>query len=205
MEPVTIIYSIVILIMSVVIHEVAHGAMANALGDPTAKLQGRLTLNPIRHLDPFGSVILPTILILSNSPFLLGWAKPVPYNPYGLTKGGKYAEALVASAGIFANFVLAITFAFIFRLGLIPSIATEPAFYIVLINILLGFFNLIPVPPLDGSKILYTLLPLPIQQKIKPLYHNQMLPVVFIILFLFVFGNIFVNFTFKIASFLIGS
>lgn len=154
-----VLFLIVILVFSVVIHEVAHGFAANALGDPTARLQGRLTLNPVSHLDPMGSVILPAILALSSSPFLFGWAKPVPYNPYNLGRAGKYGEALVAAAGPAANIVLAIFFGLLVRFSLVPDAATSLAISIVFLNVLLALFNLLPVPPLDGSKIFPRLLP----------------------------------------------
>jgi Zn-dependent protease len=161
MQPLDI-FQIVVLIFSVVVHEVAHGYMANWLGDPTARLQGRLTLNPISHLDPMGSVILPLLLKLSGSPVLIGYAKPVPYNPYNLK--GRYDEALVAFAGPGTNILLALVFGLAIRFFgdlLNPSLLIAFAI-IASINIMLAIFNLIPVPPLDGSKILSALLPGPI-------------------------------------------
>lgn len=162
MEPttLTLIVSIAILIMSVVAHEVAHGAMAEKLGDPTARLAGRLTLNPLVHLDPLGSVIIPTMSMFLGG-FIIGWAKPVPYNPYNL-KGGKHSEALVAFAGPLTNIVLALIFGILIRFGDVLSLGS--AFYdvaalIVFINLILAIFNLIPIPPLDGSKILFSFLP----------------------------------------------
>src|SRR5437868_8072246 len=103
-----LVFSIVVLIVSVVLHEVAHGYMADYLGDPTARLQGRLTLNPISHIDPVGSLLLPLMLVLFNAPFLIGYAKPVPYNPYNLP--GRFDEALVAFAGPAVNIFLALFF-----------------------------------------------------------------------------------------------
>lgn len=161
MQPIDI-FQIVILIFSVVLHEVAHGYMANWLGDPTARLQGRLTLNPLKHLDPMGSVILPVLLKLSGSPVLIGYAKPVPYNPYNLK--GKYDEALVAFAGPGTNILLAIIFGLIIRLfgeALDPSLFLAFAL-ITIVNLALAVFNLIPIPPLDGSKIIANFLPLPL-------------------------------------------
>ncbi len=161
------IFYVIILIMSVVIHEVAHGYMAYRLGDDTARFQGRLTLNPIKHLDLFGSILLPFFLLISHAGFVVGWAKPVPYNPNNL-RGGKMSIVLVAIAGIVANLGLAIAFGIIIRLfmasGLIlGSVYTMTAFYkiassVVLVNIVLAFFNLIPIPPLDGSRVLFNLL-----------------------------------------------
>ena len=153
--------------MSVVIHEVAHGYAALALGDQTAKYQGRLTLNPFSHLDPVGSVLVP-LIGYSLGGFIIGWAKPVPFNPYNLKpeKWGLPAqagEALVAVAGPLSNIALALIFGTIIRFAS-TSLLLNPAFlslagFVVMINITLAIFNLIPIPPLDGSKILFALLP----------------------------------------------
>ncbi len=154
-----VIFSVLILIVSVILHEVAHGYMANYLGDPTARLQGRLTLNPLSHIDPVGSILLPGLLALSHSPIMMGYAKPVPYNPHYLS--GKYDEALVAGAGPGTNVAIALIFGFVIRFG---GVAMSPALLsafasIVFINLILALFNLIPIPPLDGSKVLSSLLP----------------------------------------------
>ncbi|MEK7627833.1 MAG: site-2 protease family protein [Patescibacteria group bacterium] len=157
-----IIFNIVIIVFSVVIHEVSHGYMANFLGDPTARLQGRLTLNPISHLDPFGSVILPLMLSLSSSPLLFGWAKPVPYNPYNLRRGGLWSEALVAGAGPASNLAIALMFALFIRIGSNMGVSESVlalSLMVVGINVMLALFNLVPIPPLDGSKILSAILP----------------------------------------------
>src|SRR3989344_2127263 len=114
METDLFIFSIIVLIFSVIIHEVAHGWAANSLGDPTAKLAGRLTLNPIRHIDPVGTILIPLLLKLSGSPFLFGWAKPVPYNPYNL-RNQRWGEAFVAVAGVATNLFLAILFGLLAR------------------------------------------------------------------------------------------
>lgn len=161
------IFYVVILIMSVVIHEVAHGYMAYRLGDDTAQASGRLTLNPLKHLDPLGSVIVPLLLILTNSGFIIGWAKPVPYNPNNL-RNIRRGTFLVSVAGIMANILIAVIFGLLIRfapmLGIPPySPGLAQPFYriltiIVFMNIILAFFNLIPIPPLDGSKILFSAL-----------------------------------------------
>ncbi len=160
MQPESLII-LAILVLSVVLHEVSHGYVADLLGDPTARLSGRLTLNPLRHLDWVGSVLIPGLLILLGG-FVFGWAKPVPYNPYNL-RGGKWGPALVAAAGPGSNLVVAIVFAVVFRLAGAASwltpVALELVSVIVLLNIMLAVFNLIPVPPLDGSKILFAVLP----------------------------------------------
>ena len=157
------IFQIAILIMSVVIHEVSHGYAASMLGDETARYQGRLTLNPLKHLDPVGSVIVPTIAYFLGG-FIFGWAKPVPYNPYNL-RPGRWSEAAVAAAGPASNIVIAVIFGMILRLGMMSSANwAGPAFIqvtsmIVFINILLAIFNLMPIPPLDGSKLLFAVFP----------------------------------------------
>ncbi|MFN3188313.1 MAG: site-2 protease family protein [Candidatus Paceibacteria bacterium] len=154
--------SILILIVSVVIHEMAHAYAANWLGDPTARLQGRLSPNPLVHLDPLMSVILPGLLILSGSPLLFGAAKPVPYNPYNFTNQ-KWGETLVAAAGPVSNIVLAIIFAVIIRVNAGLDVLSETFIMLagtaMVLNIFLALFNLLPIPPLDGSKILPRFLP----------------------------------------------
>ena len=158
--------SIVILIFSVIVHEVSHGLMADRLGDPTPRLQGRLTLNPFKHLDPVGSVLVP--LITSLAGFTFGWAKPVVYNPYNL-KNKRQGEFLIALAGPGSNIILALIFGTIIRFsiagisGIDGALTVSPFIevctYIVIINIILAVFNLIPLPPLDGSKLLFSILP----------------------------------------------
>ena len=154
-------FIIIILIMSVVIHEVSHGYAALALGDSTAKYEGRLTLNPFSHLDPVGSVLVPLIGYFAGG-FIIGWAKPVPFNPYNL-RNQRWGEALVAIAGPLSNISLAIIFGLFIRLAS-DYVFINPAFlslagFVVMINIVLAIFNLVPIPPLDGSKILSAFLP----------------------------------------------
>jgi len=161
MDATNAVFYIAILIMSIVIHEVSHGFMAEYFGDDTARNAGRLTLNPIKHIDLFGSILLPAVLILSHAGFLFGWAKPVPYNPNNL-RDKKWGTIAVAGAGVLANFFIAIVFGLIIRLT--SSMALPPSFYfitsaIVIVNLALGIFNLVPIPPLDGSKILFSFLP----------------------------------------------
>jgi len=165
MSTINIIFQLIILLFSAIVHEVAHGYAALFQGDPTAKYENRLTLNPLRHLDPFGSLVLPLLLFLAHSPVLFGWAKPVPFNPYNL-RNRKWGEALVAIAGPAINILIALIFGLILRFGA-PYIVTSATFaptiiileMIVAINILLAVFNLVPIPPLDGSKILFAFLP----------------------------------------------
>jgi len=154
---VDLIFGIIVLVLSIVLHEVSHGYAADRLGDPTARLAGRLTLNPIKHLDLFGSLIFPAMTYLMGG-FIFGWAKPVPYNPYNL-RDQKWGEAKVAFAGPASNLLIALVFGIIIRLGILSSALTSLIVLIVFINILLAIFNLIPIPPLDGSKILFSLLP----------------------------------------------
>jgi Zn-dependent protease len=163
MQEINSIFYILVLIMSVVIHEIAHGYAALHYGDHTAEYQGRLTLNPIKHLDLYGSVLLPIILIVTNAPFLIGWAKPVPYNPDNFKpEERRVASIWVASAGILANLAIVAFFSVVIRLSnvltFIPESFIPLAGVIVLLNIVLAMFNLIPIPPLDGSKILFGLL-----------------------------------------------
>ncbi len=154
------IFTVIVLIYSVVIHEVAHGYAAYALGDPTAKLAKRLTLNPLRHVDLFGTIIIPAMLVLSHAPFLFGYAKPVPYNPYNL-KNQRWGESIVAVAGVATNLLLAVIFAFITRAAYAQGsiMYGDLASIVVLMNLFLGIFNLIPIPPLDGYTFLRGLLP----------------------------------------------
>ena len=166
MDPIQI-AMIVALVLSVVIHEMAHGYAANWLGDPTARLQGRLSANPLVHLDPLMSVILPGLLVLSGSPILFGAAKPVPYNPYNFTNQ-KWGEAIVAAAGPAANIFIALVFALLVRSADILQLSDTflaLAVQIIILNIFLAFFNLVPIPPLDGSKILPKLLPFSLELK----------------------------------------
>jgi Zn-dependent protease len=157
------IFSLIVLLFSVIIHELAHGSVAYSLGDPTAKYEGRLTLNPLKHLDPFGSVILPLLLFIAGSPFLFGWAKPVPVNPYNF-RDHKYGELKVSIAGPASNLSLALFFGLILRFMPDAIALGNPGImialgYIIIINLWLAIFNLIPVPPLDGSWILFSFLP----------------------------------------------
>ena len=152
------IFQIAVLIMSVVVHEVSHGYAARALGDSTAEYAGRLTLNPVKHIDLWGSIIIPIILVLTKAGFIIGWAKPVPVNPYNL-RNPRYGEAIVAAAGPASNLALAVIFGLLIRFGLIPVSVFPVVVAIVVINLVLAVFNLVPIPPLDGSKILFAVLP----------------------------------------------
>jgi Zn-dependent protease len=179
--------------MSVVIHEVAHGFMAEYCGDHTARYAGRLTINPLKHLDMFGSIIFPILLFLSTSalkhPFTFGWAKPVPYNPRNL-RNEKWGTIAVASAGILANFFIATVFGLLIRFA--PTLGLPPSFdgiaaLIVVVNLYLGIFNCVPIPPLDGSKILFALLP---RSWAHVMYFLEKYSFVFVVIFAFYFAGI---------------
>ena len=189
------VFSIIIFIFSVIIHEVSHGYAAYLQGDNTAKFKGRLTLNPIPHIDLFGSILLPLTLILSGSSMVVGWAKPVPFNPYNL-RNQRWGEAIVAIAGPLSNIVIAIFFGIIIRIGLFPALL-NPFIDIVLINLVLATFNLVPIPPLDGSKILFSLFPNNLAEVKEFLERYGMFLLIFFIFFLwqYVFPLISVEFS----------
>jgi len=183
---ITLIFSLAILVMSVIVHEVSHGYVAYLLGDPTAKFAGRLTLNPISHIDIMGSIVVPLITSLAGIPF--GWAKPVPYNPYNL-KAGKWGPALVALAGPVSNLVLVLAFGLFLRFW--PGLHWEEltaaqslCITIVFINMSLGIFNLLPVAPLDGSKLLFAILPYRLRYVEEFMMRNQLYLVFALIIFL---------------------
>lgn len=182
------IFEFVVLIFSAVLHEVAHGYEAEHLGDPTARNAGRLTLNPLKHLDPFGSILLPILLyIASGGAFFFAAAKPVPYDPRNL-KYPRSGSAKIALAGPGTNFLLAIAFGLAIRiLAYIPAVPN--AFLsllavIVFINILLGIFNLIPIPPLDGSRVLFAALP-QTQATYRVMYSLERWGLILVLVFVF--------------------
>lgn len=203
---------LIALIFSVVIHEMAHGYAANWLGDPTARLQGRLSANPMVHIDPLMSVIIPGLLAVTGSPVLFGAAKPVPYNPYNFTNQ-KWGEAIVAVAGPLANVAIAIVFAVLIRSAELLALSDAFVFIavkIVVLNIFLALFNLVPLPPLDGSKILPKLLPYSLAYKYESfrfaLERNVFLAFgLVILLFMYFLAEPLYALTTKVAVFLIGS
>lgn len=162
-----LIFYFLIIIPSAIIHEYAHGWAADVMGDPTAKYAGRLTINPVAHIDLWGTILMPILLsVLTGGRFMFAYAKPVPYNPYNL-KNQKWGPALVAIAGPIANFLLALMFAMVLRFMPSGNSGLESLLSIIVFaNIMLMVFNLVPIPPLDGSKVLYALLP-PSAQNLK--------------------------------------
>ncbi|HEY9583356.1 MAG TPA: site-2 protease family protein [Candidatus Paceibacterota bacterium] len=199
MEPLTFIVSIIILIMSIVVHELSHGYTAELLGDPTPRLQGRLTINPIKHLDLVGSLIVP--LITSLAGFTFGWAKPVEWNPYNV-KNKRWGELLISVAGPLSNIAIALVFGLIIRFfGASLSVSfVQIAFYVIAINIVLAVFNLIPIPPLDGSKILFSLLPPGLSQIRETLERYSMFLFLILIFFLWRFVEPIIPFIFEIIT-----
>jgi Zn-dependent protease len=165
-----IIIVLIILLFSAIVHEVSHGLMAEKLGDDTAREQGRITLNPISHIDPYGSILLPVLMYFAQAPFtahpiIFGAAKPVPVN-FGQLKPRKLGMILVSLAGPFSNYAMAILFGIIIKLGLSNGISYPILVDAIFVNLLLGTFNLIPIPPLDGSKVFAALLPDEVMYKI---------------------------------------
>ena len=197
-------FLIIILIFSIVAHEVSHGAMAYHLGDPTAKYAGRLTLNPLKHLDPIGSIVLPIFLIimakLTGGGIIFGWAKPVPINPYNF-RDQKYGSLKVSLAGPGANLAIALFFGLLLRFFSILSFSSgliTMFSYIVYINLLLAIFNLLPIPPLDGSYILFTFLPSSMQNLKIFMSQFGFFILILIIFFLFPWLSYFINWVFKL-------
>jgi Zn-dependent protease len=175
---------VVVLLFSIIIHEIAHGYVALLNGDPTARMLGRITLNPIPHIDPVGSILLPALLLLSQSSFLIGWAKPVPVNSLNF-RNYRWGEFAVSAAGPVSNLALAAIFSIVLRLGLENPGLTQLAFYGVSINIILALFNLIPIPPLDGSHIMALVLP----RELARLY-SYLQPVGFILILILFYTGI---------------
>lgn len=171
----SIIVVAIMLLVGFPVHEFSHALAAYRLGDSTAKHLGRLTLNPVVHFDPLGGILL-AVTMIGNTGFAFGWAKPTPVNPRNL-EGGRYGEAIVAAAGPISNLVLAIAAALPLRFILnspslleqIPTIVLQVLFFFILINLVLMVFNLFPIPPLDGSKVLFAFLPPQVAWRWRPI------------------------------------
>lgn len=177
-----IINLIFIYVVAITIHEYSHAFAAHQLGDPTAKEEGRLTLNPMAHIDPLTTLALPVLLILAGSPVIFGAARPVPFTPY-MVRGGKKGAALIALAGPASNLVLAAVVALVIRL--IPSLALAGSGLLIsmmTVNIALALFNLLPIPPLDGSRILYAFVPANMQDAMERFERTG--PIIILVLFL---------------------
>ena len=185
MNPIFLITLLVVLFFSIIIHECSHGYAALLCGDDTAKVMGRLTLNPLPHIDPMGTIFLPLFLLFIGSPFLFGWAKPVPINPYNF-QDYKKGIFFTGVAGPLSNIILAFFIAFLFRIfNLSPGSAFGLLLtYGCLINLLLAIFNLIPIPPLDGSRVVSALLP----PRLEASYRRLEPFGIFIVMFLFISG-----------------
>jgi Zn-dependent protease len=190
--------SIIILIFSVIVHEVMHGYVALMFGDHTAERAGRLTLNPIPHIDPIGTILLPGILLLiplltGTSPgFLIGWAKPVPINPLNFSDIKK-GEIFVSLAGILSNFALALAFAVLFHISntFMPNqLALEVFQFGVQINLVLAVFNLLPIPPLDGSKVVTALLPFKAAQTFERISFQYGFFLILLLMYLNIIGAV---------------
>jgi Zn-dependent protease len=177
---------ILILFFSVILHEVAHGRAAGWCGDPTARERGRLTFNPLPHIDPFGTVLLPALLVLTRSPVVLGWAKPVPINPWRF-RNPKRDLAIVGAAGPLSNLAVAVLSAAAFK-AVLPGLGLDHPvarffLYGAALNVVLLVFNLIPVPPLDGSRVLLGLLPPRLAARVAALERYGFLLVFLLLMF----------------------
>jgi Zn-dependent protease len=201
MDITTTVFFIAVLVFSVVLHEISHGWVANSLGDHTAKNAGRLTLNPLPHIDPIGSILVPFFLILTTG-VGFGWAKPVPVNPYNL-RDQKYGSAKVSFAGPAANLGIAIVFGLFLRFfsvfiaGVSPNLI--PLFVgIVQLNLVLAIFNLMPIPPLDGSHILFDFLPRSFDKVKQFLSQYGIFILLFFVFFLFRFWVPIIEWAFRL-------
>ncbi len=204
---INILWLVGILIFSIIIHELAHGYAALWQGDDTAEQAGRLTLNPIPHIDLIGSIIIPAAFILSGSNFFLGWAKPVPYNPNNL-RNQKWGEAMVAAAGPLSNFILAgiilIASFLLFSANLINQDTLNLLHMAIFINIFLAVLNLIPIAPLDGSKILYSLLPYGLSLSVRHFMEKYQIFLFLALIFFLLTTDILINIVMFIHVFLVG-
>lgn len=189
MQEIQLIFSILVLLISVVIHELSHGYAAYIQGDPTAYYEGRLTLNPLKHIEFMGSIFVPfATYILSKGLIAFGWAKPVPYNPYNL-RNQRWGEAIVAIAGPASNLLLAVVFGLAIRFGFgaLPVNFLKLSGIIVLTNLSLAVLNLLPVTPLDGSKILFSVLP---HRFMRYRFQFEQYSFLFVLIIIFAFSGV---------------
>jgi Zn-dependent protease len=174
----------VVLLFSVIVHEVAHGYVALLNGDPTARLLGRITLNPLPHIDPIGTILLPLLLLATHAGVIFGWARPVPVNPANFRQYF-WGEVTVSAAGPLSNLALATIFAYLLRLGGGNPGLAFLAYYGCTINIFLALFNLLPIPPLDGSHIVAAILPAPLARR-----YQYLEPVGFVLILILFYSGI---------------
>jgi Zn-dependent protease len=206
-EALAFVFYLLVLIFSAIVHEIMHGVAADRLGDPTARYAGRLTLNPIPHIDLFGSIIVPGLLYFySHGTFFYAWAKPVPYNPYNL-KPGRFSEAIVGAAGPFSNLAIALIASIVVRLNVVPAM-TDILSIIILVNVMLFAFNLIPIPPLDGSKVIEAFLPRPLRYAYdrfrRQLDANPFMGMTIVIILILLLGSLWGRFLFGLFHLISG-
>ena len=183
----SLVLSLVIFLFAIIIHEIAHGWVAYKLGDPTAKYAGRLTLNPMAHIDPFGMILLPLILTMMGSPVIFGWAKPVPVNFWNL-KNPRRDMIWVGLAGPLANIIFAFALSLFLKINInLPALIFSILIAGIYVNLVLAVFNLIPIPPLDGSRIVIGLLP-----RELAVYYIRLerfgIPLIFLLMFMGLFN-----------------
>ncbi|MER3570224.1 MAG: site-2 protease family protein [Patescibacteria group bacterium] len=194
MEIFLIIILIILIFYSIILHEIAHGYVAYLLGDPTAKYEGRITLNPTSHIDPIGTIIFP-LFTYALGGFIFGWAKPVPYNPFNL-KYKTRDPILIALAGPVTNLVLMSIFLILLKTNFFP-LFNDIFFQLIRVNLVLALFNLLPIPPLDGSKLL--LLKIPLESYVI----LESYGFIFVLLFIYLFSEPFFHIINKILNFLL--
>ena len=197
--------SVIIVIVSLMFHQITRGYIATFLGDETPRINGRLTLNPTKHLDLFGSVIIPFTLALIGSSVLFGWAKPMPYNPYNL--GTRVKEILVILSAPLAGIFLILVSVVLLRLNFLPAGASELFFSVILINLFLIIINMLPLPGLDGSRFLSVILPINLARKYENITQrflsHGLLSFVFVIIAVILLLDPIASVVFKLAAFFV--
>lgn len=188
----SVVFIIIALVLSITLHEFMHAWTSNYLGDQTAMKQGRLTLNPLAHIDPFMTLLLPIALIIAHSPVIFGAARPVPFNPWAV-RGGKWGAALVAAAGPLTNLFLAIFFSAWLRFLHPSQMGVTFLVTIIIVNVGFFLFNMIPFPPLDGSRVLYAVAPLGLRQVMDRIEKAGILVFALLLLVLFPFISPFIG------------